>query len=283
MIGKSLNLSGKIDQSIVEALLVFNSALESLGIPFFLVGAGARDLIFKYYGIKSSRKTEDVDLGIQIASWEEFNSIRDKLLESGFAPTKIKYRFEFKELLIDIVPFGGLADKDAKITWPIEDKLIMSVAGFDEAYQSSVPVKISENPDLKINVSSLTGLAIMKIIAWNEKYPERPKDGEDLFLIMENYEDADNFERLYDKEQLLLKEEDYDTQLAAIRLLGRDMADVAEPKTFDLLKAILQDERNQDKLVQDVIRQRSLPYERRGEVLAKFLKLIQGFEDKTPE
>ena len=62
----------------------------------------------------------------------------------------------------------------------MEDKLIMNVAGFDEAYQSSVSAKISENPDLTINVSSLPGLAIMKIIAWNEKYPDRPKDAEDL-------------------------------------------------------------------------------------------------------
>ena len=75
--GKLLNLSGKIEQSIVDALLAFTSVLGSLQIRFFLVGAGARDLIFKYYGIKSSRKTEDVDLGIQIDSWEEFNLIRD--------------------------------------------------------------------------------------------------------------------------------------------------------------------------------------------------------------
>ena len=224
------------------------------------MGAGARDLIFKYYGIKSSRKTEDVDLGIQIDSWEEFNLIRAKLLASGFAATRTEYRFEFKELLIDIVPFGGLANKDAKITWQMEDKLIMNVAGFDEAYQSSVSAKISENPDLTINVSSLPGLAVMKIIAWNEKYPDRPKDAEDLFLIMESYEDADNFDRLYDKEQSLLKLEDYDTQLAAIRLLGQDMAEIAEPKTVEILKTILKNEKNQRKLVQDVIRQRSLSY-----------------------
>ena len=103
----------------------------------------------------------------------------------------------------------------------------------------------------------------MKIIAWNEKYPERPKDAEDLFLIMESYEDADNFDRLYDKEQSLLKQEDYDNQLAAIRLLGRDMAEIAEPNTLDLLEGILKDEKNQQRLAQDVIRQRSLPHERK--------------------
>ena len=56
---------------------------------------------------------------------------------------------------------------------------------------------------------------------------------------MESYEDADNFDRLYDKEQSLLKLEDYDTQLAAIRLLGQDMAEIAEPKTVEIQKRFL--------------------------------------------
>ncbi|WP_194727058.1 hypothetical protein [Noviherbaspirillum malthae] len=35
---------------------------------------------------------------------------------------------------IDIVPFGGVAQKDGQIAWPPEGDVIMNVAGYEEAF-----------------------------------------------------------------------------------------------------------------------------------------------------
>ena len=79
----------------------------------------------------------------------------------------------------------------------------------------------------------------MKLISWDEKYQERQKDAEDLLLIMLKYEEAGNFERLYDSARDLLQEENFDNRLAGIRLLGHDMAKIADPQTLAAVKKIL--------------------------------------------
>jgi hypothetical protein len=46
------NLSGKIERPIVDALYLLKRIADSLGIPFFVVGAFSRDLILKHgYGL----------------------------------------------------------------------------------------------------------------------------------------------------------------------------------------------------------------------------------------
>ncbi|HWR58103.1 MAG TPA: hypothetical protein VN328_04370 [Thermodesulfovibrionales bacterium] len=98
---------------------------------------------------------------------------------------------------------------------------------------------MSTDPALDIKLPTLPGLALMKIVSWKEKYPKRKKDAEDLLLIMHKYEEAGNFDRLYDKEQNLIQEENFDTRYASIRLLGRDMAKIADPDTLSTIRTIL--------------------------------------------
>ncbi len=73
------DLSGKIDQQTVAALSAVKGIADSQGIHFFVVGASARDFILKHcYGIESRRMTTDIDLGVEVANWEQFS----KLIES---------------------------------------------------------------------------------------------------------------------------------------------------------------------------------------------------------
>lgn len=61
----------------------------------------------------------------------------------------------------------------------------MSVAGFDEAYQNSLYLKIHNEPMLIVKVASIPGLAIMKLISWNERGYERGQDADDFLFIFE--------------------------------------------------------------------------------------------------
>jgi len=278
----SFDLSGKIDQLTIQALLAVKREADALSIPFFVVGASARDYILKHcYGLEPARMTRDVDLGVEVAGWDQFKRLTDSLINKRrFTSSPERQRFFFGTLPIDIVPFGSVANEDKKISWPPEHEIVMSVVGFEEAYRSSMLIRLSSDPALEIRLPTLPGLALMKIISWEDRYPERKKDAEDLLFIMNNYEQAGNFDRLYDHEQKLLKEENFDTQLASIRLLGRDMAIIADHSTTKMVRNILDSEtghKSQYRLIADMI-QNTIMFENNfDEILLKIEKLIRGF------
>jgi len=161
--------------------------------------------------------------------------------------------------------------------------------GFEEAYEHSVTVRLGSDPELDIKLASLPGLAIMKLISWKEKYPNRKRDADDLLLIMNKYEEAGNSERLYEEDLPLLQEEGFDIKLAGTRLLGRDMARISNPATFRIIKGILDaetEEMGQYKLITDMIRETGISDTRFDEILLQLEKLkigiVEGGE-KKPE
>lgn len=278
----SFDLSGKIDQPTVNALSLLKRVADALGIPFFVVGASARDILLKHcYGIDPPRATRDVDLGVRVADWEKYNRLTDALIATEkFAATRERQRFCFDTVLIDIVPFGAIANEHKRISWPPEHEIFMSLFAFEESYEYAVTVRLSSDPELDIRLPTLPGLALMKIISWEERYPERAKDAEDLSLIMNSYEDAGNFERLYDQEQNLLQAEGFDTRLAGIRLLGRDMAKMADHETAEVVCRILCNEKDrvsQYRLVVDMIRGKPRFDETFDETRLQVEKLKEGF------
>ena len=285
------NLSGKIEKPAVDALYLVKRVADSLNIPFFVIGASARDLILKHcYGIEPLRKTGDIDLGVEVANWEQFNKLKESLIATGqFFLTSEKQRLRCGTILIDILPFGPITDKNKEISWPPEHEIMMSMVGFEEAYEYSITVRLSSDPELDIKLASLPGLAIMKLISWKEKYPNRRRDAEDLFFIMNKYEEAGNSERLYEEDLPLLQEEGFDTKLAGTRLLGRDMGKISDSKTILIVKGILDaetEELSQYKLVTDMMRETGMSDTRFDEILLQLEKLKQGIVevgDKKPE
>jgi predicted nucleotidyltransferase len=280
------DLSGKIDHLTVEALSAVKSIADSCGIPFFVVGASARDFILKHcYRIEPPRLTIDIDLGVRVTDWAHFHKLTDALKATGkFLPDKRqKQRYRFESVLIDIVPFGPITDENQRIAWPPEHEIVMNVVGFKEAYEYAITVRLSATPELDIKLPTLPGLALMKILSWKEKYPERTKDAEDLLLIMNEYANAGNFDRLYDEEPELLQEEKFDLKLAGIRLLGRDMARIADIETLIKVKAILEGETGEQtryRLITDIIRG-SLSEERFDETFEQVEKLKTGLSEIT--
>jgi predicted nucleotidyltransferase len=279
----SFNLSGKIDSDTINVLLAIKEAADSLGIAFFVVGAAARDIILEHcYNATPHRATLDIDLGVEVADWEQFNELSKALISTGkFSDTKEPQRILYNDRPVDIVPFGSIVNEDKKVSWPPEHEIFMSILGFKEAYEDSITVRLSNNPLLDIKLPTLPGLALMKLISWNEKYPNRSKDAEDLLFILNNYEKV-VFKRLYDEESSLLEEEDFDLRLAGIRLFGQDMAKIADPETLKTVKEILEHETGEQfryRLVQDMIKG-SLEVENKFDEILNFVeKLREGIEE----
>ncbi|MBN2686998.1 MAG: nucleotidyl transferase AbiEii/AbiGii toxin family protein [Deltaproteobacteria bacterium] len=136
---------------------------DSLKIPFFIVGATARDFLLKHcYGVDPPRMTRDIDLAVKVADWKQFGKLTEALKDTRkfTADRREQQRFRYDNVLIDIVPFGPISDRNGKISWPPEHEIFMKMTGFQEAYQCSVTVRLHSDPELDVKIPTLPGLAL---------------------------------------------------------------------------------------------------------------------------
>lgn len=274
---RSLDLSGKIEHEIVVILGEVSRIASSLDIPFFVIGATARDIVLEDgFGIHPLRATRDLDLGVQVGDWQEFLILSQGLIESGsFTEAFAAQRFIHlkSNLPVDIVPFGKIDAGKNVISWPPDHAVLIDISGFEEAYAHAWPIRLES--DLEINFASPAGWALLKIISWNDRDPSvRGKDAQDLALILKNYFDAGNVDRLYGEESALLESENYDLELAGARLLGRDLAYIAKAATLESILEIFERETNdqsQYQLVTDMAPSRMTE----DDVFERHLQLLQ--------
>ena len=218
-----LDLSEKIDSNALEALSLVAQIAESLNARFFVAGATARDAILKLgYDINTGRATVDLDLGVQVADWDHYDKLKEGLVATGrFHATREIHRLMYNDQIpLDFLPFGAIADSGGHLSWPPEHGVSMSVLGFEESYRHSLVVRLSSNPNLDIRFASVAGLALMKIISWNDRRLTSAKDATDLALIIHNYALAGNEKRLFDEVADLFESEEFDYEKAGARLLG---------------------------------------------------------------
>lgn len=244
MSNTSLDLSNRLPAEQVNIIdqVVLAARLESLGL--FIVGAQARDLLLQYaYDLPVHRATNDIDFGIIVESWDEFTRLQHALIagKKFHSHKTMRQRLVHESgLLIDLVPFGGLEDVSGQISWPPDFAIVMSTVGFREAYDSSIDVRFSDERIVK--VASLAGLALMKIVAWNERRFER--DAEDLSLVMRYYLDAGNQDRVYTPEGdcFDLMNEEFDYERASARMLGRDIGRLLTETSRRILEQVFSPE-----------------------------------------
>ncbi len=105
-----MDISTKIDKELKARINEVAVVLQSLDIPFVIVGASARDLFFYYaYDMPVKRATKDVDFAIQVPSWEAFSAATSGLIEIGFEVAKHAHRLSKGDIYpIDVIPLGRL-------------------------------------------------------------------------------------------------------------------------------------------------------------------------------
>ncbi|NQT69128.1 MAG: nucleotidyl transferase AbiEii/AbiGii toxin family protein [Desulfobacteraceae bacterium] len=279
----SIDLSGKISETAISILIEIEKIAVKLDFSFFIVGATARDIILEYqFDIKPSRATIDIDIGVLVSGWDQFELLKNELLSlREFSPSKQKQRLLYEDNFpVDIIPFGTIAAEDGSITWPPDHENRMSIAGFQECYQHAISVKLSSNPELVVKVVSLAGLALLKLISWDDNPVRRSKDAPDLFLIMKNYLDAGNLDRLIDEAIDTFKEGDF--ELASARFLGRDIGDISSPVTKTILIEILEREakaKQGHKIAMDVMQNDSYRNQSYERVVEYFNALLEGLSE----
>ena len=280
----SLNLSNRLPDQQVNIIRQVVHATNSEGLDLFIVGAQARDLLLQYiYDLPVHRATNDIDFGIIVESWNKFTKLRDNLIvDKKFQPHRtMRQRLVHESgLLIDLVPFGDLEEVSGQISWPPDFSIVMSTVGFREAYDHSIEVRITD--DLIVRVASLPGLALMKIVAWDDRRFER--DAQDLGLIMRHYLEAGNQDRVYSEQGdcFDLLNEEFDYEKASARILGRDIGRLVTDISRPILERVLPrgpDQGNLDALATVMIRNSANYYGDYDMALSMLTELRTGMSE----
>jgi predicted nucleotidyltransferase len=209
---------------LIELLKKLTDCFKEIGLPFYVIGATARDIIMRQLiDAASQRRTQDLDIAIAIPNWEKFEEISKMLIAAGLEKAKDRHpHFYMGDYELDVVPYGGVAKEDDNIYWPPEEDIAMSVKGFDEVLQDVITVNIDSKFDIKI--VSLHGLFLLKLNAWLDRHHQTDKDAEDMCFIIENYFDA-NAGREFSSEKYneVYNREDFDTFTVGAIWLAYDL------------------------------------------------------------
>jgi predicted nucleotidyltransferase len=232
-----VRLSKPIDPARAETLVRVARIAADKGVAFVVVGAFARDVHFEHmWAIPTRRNTADLDLAVQVKDWSHYERLRQGLTaNAGFTPVAGRTeRFVVSNgTILDIIPFGGVADAGGIIFWP-PDHNKMSVTGVADAFEHAVLLELSDtNGSVDVRLTSIPGLVILKIIAIFDRPEVRvKKDTDDIQFILANYLSAGNRLRLESgRDSDLLQTQSLDLDLVSARLLGRDMARMSSTTT----------------------------------------------------
>src|ERR1019366_7652770 len=242
----SITPSNPVDPATIRVLSAVDYVASALNCPFFVAGATARDLMLvNVYGLRPGRATRDIDFGIAVKSWDEFQGLKERMIATGeFAgDSKAQQRLVYTDratgfsIPVDLIPFRGVASANQMIAWPPDRDVVLNVAGFEEAWGSSLPVEVEDG--FTVRVASVPGLALLKLIAWADRGVQNNKDAADLYRLLATYSEAGNLDRLYDQESALLESVLFDLEIAGAELLGRDVARIYPAATMEQARAWL--------------------------------------------
>ena len=185
------------NDALYDTLKALSDCVTSLGLKLYVVGATARDLMMKLLDeYPSKRKTKDLDVAIALSDWSQFENLSKILQKNYFRkdPANQKFYYEGEkhdnDYEVDVVPFGDIAGKDETLIWPPEFESEMSVKGFTDVMNKSMPISIDN--EFEINIATLAGQFFIKLDAWNDRHTAEynSKDADDMFLILSKYHDV---------------------------------------------------------------------------------------------
>ena len=174
------------------------------------------------------RATNDVDFAIAVDRWGEFERLAeclrtdhnfDRVADDGhrlFSPERTQ---------VDLVPFGGVEMPDRVIQWPSDEHRVLTTLGLREVSSHTVTARI--DGELEVQVASLPGLAVLKLLAWKYRKAETTRDAEDFCRLLKTYYDVAGA-RLWENHEDLLDEEEFDVKEIGARMLGRDSASILQ-------------------------------------------------------
>ncbi len=128
-----------------------------------------------------------------------------------------------------------------KIFWPPDEQVAMSVLGFLEVKDGLIVVRIDE--EFEINIVSLAGIFVLKIVAWRDRNLKGDKDADDIGFILINYLGLYE-EKAIEKYAEIYEVDNFSTTTAGAKLLGDDLLEILKTnnKTKEAITQIIKDQ-----------------------------------------
>lgn len=84
MTNSLLSLKRPLDAALVTLLTDVDQVCKSVQLEYLLTGSMPREIgLYHVFGLDKGRGTADVDFGISVQSWEQFEQLRSAFLDSG--------------------------------------------------------------------------------------------------------------------------------------------------------------------------------------------------------
>ncbi len=262
-----------------EVFASLHRASGNLAIDFYLIGALARDTWFAQKGIRALG-TKDIDIAVMVTDENKFEELKNFLIEKeNFTESSSNeyVLFDSKGHQIDLLPFGRIEIEGKKI---IDKKGIVhtNVTGFREVFEHSSEEVNFEN-EFNFRVSTLAGIVILKLIAYDDRPEIRSNDIGDVAVILKHYFDLET-EMIFEEHAELLAEDDKPEFISA-RVLGRQIRKVLDQnvlrgeRILGILKA--NTEKPEDSTIVQMLVRGNI--ENVEEAIALLKELIKGIEE----
>uniref|UniRef100_A0A486XMW0 Nucleotidyltransferase n=1 Tax=Rheinheimera sp. BAL341 TaxID=1708203 RepID=A0A486XMW0_9GAMM len=265
----SLDLTNKLPAGLVEVYSQINQIAVALDIPILIVGATARDIILVHgFGAAIERGTRDVDFGIEVQSWQHYQTLQQALQQAGFAADSQKaHRFSTHDSAgmpweVDLIPFGNVSNPKGQILWPPANDIAMTVLGFAEAYATGWNIMLTGDPRFGVKVASPAGILLLKLIAWTERGQEfQGKDASDIYYLIRHYSKIPSvYDLLHDEGYMAAQ--DYEDIKASAMKLADEVRAMTQPLTLGYLRIkLLDDAVKRERLVADIAKYSRIEYE----------------------
>ena len=204
--------------------------------PMVIIGATAPLVLLDFrQGGGGGRVTRDVDTVVHVASWEEFATLKRRLIEVGFREGREPQRLYLGTAELDVIPYStALAPQDL-LEWPGEDRA-MSTLGLAEALVSARPEAIGD--ELILPMVPLAACALLKLIAYRDRPAERARDLVDVVYCFERYAEEPGGPR-HDVAGVMVDDQVVAFEEAGAYLLGAEAAGLARPETLAAIREVL--------------------------------------------
>jgi len=256
---------------------VFKAVAQScraLEIEFYVVGAIAKNH-WLVKGEKEVEGTKDIDFAVYVPSLERYQALKSKLIsDNGYQPSSTNaFRLVSPSgLEIDIMPFGGI-EEGGNVRIPGKGLVDINLAGFQEVYdQGQIRTEID---GVEYMICSIASVAILKLIAYDDRPEMRSKDIRDIASIIMNYPDIEK--------ELIWEEyiDSYDVELGleqnGLIVLGKEMKKIIEPNNelHQRLIGIIEGAQSLDSPIADLMR-RDIVKDERDTQIAKLNLILKG-------
>ena len=173
----------RVDPDLTRVVVDLERGLRELGIPFGIVGALVPELLLD---VPPPYKTNDVDVAVVVAELEDFDLLKDRLADYGFARARRPlHRLDHRDGgWVDILPFNEAFARDGL---ELEEGVILNMAGFGHVVPNAVRIPIEGGPTLP--VAPLPLHVLLKLVAFSDR--AEPKDLAGVLHCLEHYLEDD--------------------------------------------------------------------------------------------